>query len=65
MSTNIPSFQNGRPHPIDNQSSPQGLSVKQQAPFKIMTVTGSSGYGGDPRTLEEALNNIRKSLSGI
>jgi hypothetical protein len=63
MSTNIPSYQNGSPHPIDNE--PPHIVSKLQPSFKTMQAAVVTRPTNDPKTIQEAIGNIRASLSGL
>jgi hypothetical protein len=61
MATNLPSYQNGVPHPIDNEPPPKALRIRQQ-PILTTTQAYTTMKKADPSALELALDEIRKAM---
>jgi hypothetical protein len=64
MATNLPSYQNGTPHQIDNHQAPKPITAKSQhsvIPYQDVIVKARV----EPVNLEDFLGNIRASLANL
>lgn len=64
MATNNPSYQHGRPYPMDDAPMPKTLGVKQRPVFRTRREMrpGEIKIVGKPTNPEELLQNIKASL---
>jgi hypothetical protein len=65
MSTNLPSYQNGNPHQIDNDIIPKSIITKEQTSFKAIQAVVTTTSNNNPQTINQAIGNVRASLAGL
>jgi hypothetical protein len=67
MTTNVPSYQNGVPYPIDNLPPPKSLISRQKTSFSTVRESKSVTikFVKDPKTSADLLKNVEASLAGF
>lgn len=67
MAATVPSFQHGRPWPIDNMSAPKSLEFKNQPTIntKPQATPTKTEKIENPRTADDFMTNFRIDLSGV
>lgn len=66
MSTNLPSYQNGSPHPIDNENVPKPVFNRGHTSFDTKTKPGTETTTNKPKVdirLIAHISSIRAALT--
>lgn len=65
MSSDVPSFQHGKPYPITSDSAPRGLGVRHRPAFNTSADTRQTDQAviQNPQTVQQLLHNVKASLN--